>query len=1594
MAEDIRSMRVELSMQDMGVARTLGQVKQSFRTLKTELINSTKMFNYSEKNLDSYKSRVQELDKIHKASQKNLTELKRRYHEVGEAEGYASKKALTLQKSISEQEKELHFLSRDLESATVKLKQFEKAQAIDSSGFTKASKHLTDISSSLDNVSQKTQRVGQSLTNSITKPALIAGTAVGGIMAKFGWDRLVGFDSAKAKLDGLGYSTKEIGIITAQVSKAVQGGMATMAEGTDVAAGALASGVKQGKDLQKYIKLVDSASVGANRPINEMATIFNRISGTGRLMTEELNQIEDGLPGFSQAMAKHLGVSYDQFRKMVTEGQVSSDEFLTVMESFAGGMAGAYSNSWRGMLANTKAYIGQLGESLLGGVFEQSKDSLKDFMGLLQSDSAKQWAQETGQAIGQSFAMIIGAVKGVVAWWNNLDGTTQKVLGGIIKTVAISAIAFGPLLLTVSKFTRLIGGLFSPISSMLGLMGEVSGAMKLGAKFTEAFASVFPKLSIVIGALTSPIGLAVLAITGITTALVIAYKKSETFRNIVNGAISGVVKAFQWLWQGVITVLTPVGKALQSFGQQIADSLGKFWAENGSQFMQALNNIKTGFLIMWQVVKPIIYGLGAIFKAVFGVIVRIIQASMPVITKILSVGWSLVKYLIVSTWQSIKGVIQGALNVIIGIVKVFTGIFTGDFSKMWEGIKQIFVGAFQFIWNLIQLYFLGKIFGVFKLGFGLIKGLVTGSLSGIKGVFTFTLEGIWNFTKFIFSKIASFAKFIFSGLLNFFRFIFAGIKLAVTNPIGFLAKFVPNQFKFLSGVVKTIVTGLKNSVSAIFSSMKTVVVNIVKSLYNIVRGNFAGLRNNVSNITKSLKDTVINLWRILKNTVVTVVKQLFAGVRSIFSNLSSTAKNIIHNLKDSIINKWRSMKNAVINLAKGARDGVVRGFKSMYDKGVEWINKLKGFLSSAKAGFKRIATNLGKGVANGAISGLNAMIDGINWMSNKIMNKKLIKSKIPTLSTGTGASPAVSTDAQGRLTRPTKAIVNDKGLGNASGASGHRELIVRKSGKVEKPLGRNTKVSLKRGDAVLNGQQSKRLLPHFSTGTGLSEPITNLLKRKRHKHIGSGEEEHAHGGGGGGSEDKKVNPLKAVYDTVKGATVGTIKGLGKTIGDIMDWVEKPAKLISTVLSGHGVDFSNIGGTMGDVMSWAYSGLKDGLKSLVTGWFDEAGGGDGDAGYLFNYDIWQRFGSYTGGLNFNGGRHYGIDFGMPIGTPIYAVKGGIADNVWTDFGGGNSVQIKTGANEWNWYMHLSKQIAKQGQRIKAGQLIGKSGDTGNFVRGAHLHFQLMRGSHAGNDTAVDPMGWLKSLKSKGGGAKGSGASYASRIITQAQNILGGQYKSSYIHHQMMRVAKRESNYQPDAVNDWDINAQRGTPSKGMFQMIEPTFRANAKAGYGNFTNPLHQAISAMQYIVRQYGWGGFKRAGDYAYATGGVINTNGMYQLSEEGNHGEVVVPLNPARSSDAMKLIAYAQSKINGKTNNKRPNQLSNKYSATTGYDNSKELSLMVQQLEATREQNNLLMQILGLTKNIEQQPKGFNTNDVSNALGKKARLQGFNYGI
>ncbi|UNZ18675.1 transglycosylase SLT domain-containing protein [Streptomyces sp. 891-h] len=65
--------------------------------------------------------------------------------------------------------------------------------------------------------------------------------------------------------------------------------------------------------------------------------------------------------------------------------------------------------------------------------------------------------------------------------------------------------------------------------------------------------------------------------------------------------------------------------------------------------------------------------------------------------------------------------------------------------------------------------------------------------------------------------------------------------------------------------------------------------------------------------------------------------------------------------------------------------------------------------------------------------------------------------------------------------------------------------------------------------------------------------------------------------------------------------------------------------------------------------------------------------------------------------------------------------------------------------------------------------------------------------------------------------------------------------------------RESAGDPGAVNDWDINAQKGTPSKGLLQVIQPTFdRYHVEGTPDKLTDPVANIVAACNYAADRYG----------------------------------------------------------------------------------------------------------------------------------------------
>ncbi|MFP4922382.1 phage tail tape measure protein [Staphylococcus pseudintermedius] len=714
--------------------------------------------------------------------------------------------------------------------------------------------------------------------------------------------------------------------------------------------------------------------------------------------------------------------------------------------------------------------------------------------------------------------------------------------------------------------------------------------------------------------------------------------------------------------------------------------------------------------------------------------------------------------------------------------------------------------------------------------------------------------------------------------------IWKSIQVGVTSIIKLWWSFMKGYFKMWQFVIKTIFNSIKNFLFKNWDSIKNKTLGIVRLMVNGVRNHFVKMYNTISNIIQNLKKWLDKNWSKIRDSAIHYTKSLSNGVRNIFYKLYNYTINIFKNLSKNVVNNWKFMQGSVVKIASFLSKSVRRIFNNM-------ANGLKSIIG-------RIKSHIG-GMVSAIKRGLNGLIKGLNWVGSK-----LSLPKIPTLSTGTQRiNRHIKTTHDGRLKHGTMAIVGDKGPGNGRGIDGRRELIQYPNGRTALTPAKDTTTWLPKGSRVISGSMRQQMLstgtlPHFSIGTWFG------------------------------------NAKNWVGDKLKG--VG--EWLTDKIGDVMDYMDNPAKLFNKLLSNLGINFDSITkgmGIVGQITRAAFNKIKKGAIDWMKNGFDSLGG-EFVGGILDPDKINYHFG-HTAAYTAATGRpfHEGVDFPFVYQTVRTPMGGRVARQSFMPGGYGNWVKVISGAMELI-FAHL-KNFSKtpaSGKNVKPGDVIGLTGNTG-FSTGPHLHFGIRK-----NGRDIDPEPILREAKRKGklggmGGGKGypagSGAAYASRVISQAQSILGGRYKSRYIHDQMMRVAKRESNYQPNVVNNWDINALRGDPSRGLFQIIGSTFRANAKSGYTNFSNPLHQAISAMRYIVARYGWGGFKRAGDYAYATGGLVH-KGLYQLGEEG-YPEWIIPTDPSRASDAAKLLALASKDI---SKNKRPKNFNSSAIGSNTNGNSK----------------------------------------------------------
>lgn len=410
-----------------------------------------------------------------------------------------------------------------------------------------------------------------------------------------------------------------------------------------------------------------------------------------------------------------------------------------VKESFAGLNLGNLGNE-DGLVQRVTKHIGgqlqtgiqAISESAPAQALQQKISSIVQ-MGAGAIGKAQNIAGKITGGIGGAIGKGIGALSGAAG--NLVTGTIGS--GGLDLISAVGG-NIASLTSRLPAAANLIGTAFGPLTGIFGSI--LSSALPIVAVVSSIIAVIsimgdhLDDVRAAIGNVFGEQGLAVfdgakaaIQNVGDTIAQAFSPEKLATVRSAITGMFGeGAGAAFDGVVQIVQSVVGVLGQLVAfstTYVKPIITEIFSFVTQT------VLPGIMQAFSTAAPYISQIVSGLGSVILQVATMIAQAIQAALPVVMAVIQgvlaafqvavpVILSVVQSLVAS-FQAIVASIQGVFD---GLIAFVTGVFTGNWSQAWEGVKQIFGNAFN---ALVELA---------KVPINAVIALINGAIDGINSL--------------------------------------------------------------------------------------------------------------------------------------------------------------------------------------------------------------------------------------------------------------------------------------------------------------------------------------------------------------------------------------------------------------------------------------------------------------------------------------------------------------------------------------------------------------------------------------------------------------------------------------------------------------------------------------------------------------------------------------------------------------------------------------------------------------------------------------------------------------------------------------------
>lgn len=1139
-------------------------------------------------------------------------------------------------------------------------------------------------------------------------------------------------------------------------------------------------------------------------------------------------------------------------------------------------------------LKNMNAYTGDFRDAMADGQIS-AEEFLKAIQDLGSTDAAEEAARST-----KTFEGAIGNLEATVTtgMTNVLDAFgKEKVTGTITKFGDIVAKAFEK----VADGVKWMKDNISVIT--MGPLGRFANVVKM--TFGQVVES-FNKGKGAIGDFLEKLGTIYLNFSGAGW-------------QIMTDAVAGISNGFESISKNMKDSESPMN-AFKSGFEKIVGLSDKFFMyiyNHTGDIVQIVSSVTeiVGLFAqgVWDTVSDAIKEIGKGFSAIF----KNSKKSFDPISKLSGAVQELAKHraaikalgAVFATYFIGSKVIAG-FNAASAAIKVMAGNIVTSFNAIKVAVMTnpfliAAVAITALVAGFVELYKHNKKFRDFCNGIAKsIKDGIGGAIKWLKDKFKDLSKGWNNFKKSISKGTDNVVKSIKNGAKKVGDF-FVNVGKTIKNVMTTIGKILI----FANPVVLGFALMYKENKK--FRKFVKGIVNIAGDLKKGLTKKVDETKKNVGKTWDNLKKTTAKTWNGIKDDTHKSVSKLAENVKETHDEIHSKWSKTWKKSKDYLSNKWDEIN-------KDAEKKFGGNVKSLiFDNLVEIGNKFKDTWNGIKDGFHDMWNNL-KNLARDGINAVigipNKGIEGINGLIHDFGGPKNAISKIPEVpkfANGTG----LFNGYRNPITKTTLALLND---GNDSPETGNQEAVIMPNGDLHPVPGRNTYAVLPAGAEVLNASEWAALsgAKPFAKGTGFWSKIWNTA----------------------------TNVAGSVWDGLKDG----VDKFTKMLSFITDAVAHPVDTLAKKFNPNSDKLDGMFKHLGNALyKKPVENAKNWWKELWS-MANEKASPDIQAGAIGDdYQFKDRAAD-------SGADPWGYFFKECVSFVASRLANqGVNPSLFSHLGNGNMWLNAPVPHSSTPRPGMIAVYAKNGQN-HVSTVSGVSGDTFsgeeyNYA-GSHAYHAFSGRPISQIDTFLDfgvhvadkakeensplrklikgqvggmfdwiakmlaPLNMASSLDNPQGGSVERWRSYVERAL-KANGIEPTAFRVSKI----LATIKRESNGDPNAINNWDSNALAGHPSIGLMQTIGPTFEAYKHAGHNNIRNGYDNLLAAINYIKHRYGTSdaAFNRVAAYGYANGGLVSKNGVYELAE-GNMPEYVIPTDIAKRGRAWQLLTEAVARFAG----------------------------------------------------------------------------------